>query len=556
VNKEEKSMLSTMGRVPLTLTHFLDRAGQLFGNVEIVSRMPDKSLHRSNYAAFHRRARQLAQALQHAGLKPGDRVATLMWNHYAHFETYFGVIASGGVLHTLNLRLAPDEIAWIANHAQDRFLIVDDVLLPLLAKFRDQVAFERVIVVSLTGAPVAAPDTEYEAFLASPPHDPHWTYPEMDEDAAVAMCYTSGTTGRPKGVTYSHRSQVLHSLAQCLPDAIGISGRDVILPVVPMFHANAWGVPYSAAMLGVKLVFPGPHLHPDDLLPLMESEQATIACGVPTIWLGMVQVLDANVGPWKFSPRLRLTVGGSAVPESLIRGFAKHGIEVIQGWGMTETSPLATIAKVTQTQGDDVSDDLRFATHATQGYPIPLVDLRIVGDDGVQPWDGQAVGEIQVRGPWITAAYHDVPVVPESFTDDGWLRTGDVAAITPEGFVKITDRTKDLIKSGGEWISSVDLENAIMGHPSVAEAAVIAVPHPKWAERPLAVVVLKPGQTASVAELRAHLSTRFAKWAVPDAFEFVDAIPRTSTGKFLKTKLRELYRDRDWGTPDSAAAAA
>ncbi|MCU0868036.1 MAG: long-chain fatty acid--CoA ligase [Burkholderiales bacterium] len=542
-------MLSTMGRVPLTLTHFLDRAGQLFGNVEIVSRMPDKSLHRTNYAAFHRRARQLAQALQHAGLKAGDRVATLMWNHYAHFEAYFGVIASGGVLHTLNLRLAPDEIAWIANHARDRFLIVDDVLLPLLAKFRDQVAFERVIVVSLTGAPVAAPDTDYEAFLASAPHNPTWTYPDMHEDDAVAMCYTSGTTGRPKGVTYSHRSQVLHSLAQCLPDAIGISGRDVILPVVPMFHANAWGVPYSAAMLGIKMVFPGPHLHPDDLLPLFESEQVTISCGVPTIWLGMVQILDARAGRYRFSPQLRLTVGGSAVPEALIRGFAKHGIEVIQGWGMTETSPLATIAKVKQTQGD-VDDDVRFATHASQGYPIPLVDLRIVADDGVQPWDGQAVGEIQVRGPWITAAYHEVPVAEESFTADGWLRTGDVAAVTPDGFVRITDRTKDLIKSGGEWISSVDLENAIMGHPAVAEAAVVAVPHPKWAERPLAVVVAKAGQTVTADALRAHLAPLFAKWAIPDAFAFVDAIPRTSTGKFLKTKLRDQYRDWDW---DAAA---
>ncbi|MCA3143663.1 MAG: long-chain fatty acid--CoA ligase [Betaproteobacteria bacterium] len=537
-------MQATMQRVPLNMCSFFDRAGKMFGSVEIVSRMPDKSLHRTTYGAFHRRARLLAEALQKAGVQKGDRVATLMWNHYAHFEAYFGIIAAGAVLHTLNLRLAPDEIGWIANHAEDTVIVVDDVLLPLFEQFRAATKIRKVIVVSLTGKPVPAGYDEYEAFLATATG--RWDYPPMDEDDPIAMCYTSGTTGRPKGVVYSHRSQVLHTLAQCLPDSIGLSGRDVLLPVVPMFHANAWGVPYAAVMLGMKLVFPGPHLHPDDLLPLLRDERVTVSCGVPTIWLGMVQVLDqAGVGAWKLHPELKLTVGGSAVPESLIRGFARHGIDVLQGWGMTETSPLCTISKLLHTQGE-VSEDEMFATKASQGYTVPLVDIRIMGDEGEQPWDGKSVGEIQVCGPWITGAYHDLPASQHSFTADGWLRTGDVAAITPEGFVKITDRTKDLIKSGGEWISSVDLENAIMGHPAVAEAAVIAVPHPKWAERPLAVVVFKQGQRATQAELQQFLAARMVKWMVPDAFAFVESIPRTSTGKFQKTRLREMYPTWDW----------
>ena len=535
-------MQSTMMQVPLNLSHFLERAGKLFGAREIVSRMPDKSLHRYTYADFYRRARALAEALTRAGLARGDRVATLMWNHYAHYETYFGVIAAGGVLHTLNLRLAPDEIAYIANHARDRFLIVDDILLPLFEQFRAGVNLERVIVVPLTGKPVPSGTDDYEAFLRTATGE--FEYPAMDENEACAMCYTSGTTGRPKGVVYSHRSQLLHSLVQAMPDALDMSGRDVVLPVVPMFHANAWGVPYTAAMLGVKMVFPGPHLHPDDVIPLLESEKVTISMGVPTIWLPMVQILEKNRDRWKLQPNLRLTVGGSAVPEAMIRAYARLGIQVIQGWGMTETSPLATVSKITALQAD-LGEDERFAVLASQGYPLPLVDIRTVGDRGEQPWDGENVGEIQVHGPWIAGSYYNQPA-PESFAADGWLRTGDVAALDPLGFIKITDRTKDLIKSGGEWISSVDLENAIMAHPAVQEAAVVAVPHPKWAERPLAVIVLKPGAIATEADIRSHLAQRFVKWMVPDAYAFVDAIPRTSTGKFLKTTLREQYRDWKW----------
>jgi fatty-acyl-CoA synthase len=293
------------------------------------------------------------------------------------------------------------------------------------------------------------------------------------------------------------------------------------------------------------MVFPGPHLHPDDLLPLLESEKVTVSCGVPTIWLGMIQILDRDSGRYKLDQGLRLTVGGSAVPESLIRGFARHGIDILQGWGMTETSPLATVSRIGQLQGD-LSEDEKFATLAMQGYPLPLVDIRIIGDEGEQPWDGEAVGEIQVHGPWITGSYHELPQSADSFTEDGWLRTGDVASVSSIGYVKITDRTKDLIKSGGEWISSVDLENAIMGHPAVAEAAVIAVPHPKWAERPLAVIVPRQGQTVAVEDMRAYLATKFAKWAVPDGYVFVESIPRTSTGKFLKTRLREQFKDWTW----------
>lgn len=536
-------MKSTMMRTPLNLSHFLERAGKLFGKQEIVSRMPDKSLHRYTYADFYRRARSLAEALTRAGLQRGDRVATLMWNHYAHYETYFGAIVAGGVLHTLNLRLAPQEIAYIADHAGDRFLIVDDILLPLFEEFRHKVDIERVIVVPLTGQPVPDGMDDYEQFLNTATGD--FDYPEMDEDEPCAMCYTSGTTGRPKGVVYSHRSQVLHSLVQAMPDACAMSGHDVVLPVVPMFHANAWGVPYTAAMLGVKMVFPGPHLHPDDLLPLLESEKVTLSCGVPTIWLPMVQIIASHPGKWKLQPGLRLTVGGSAVPEAMIRAYAKLGIEVMQGWGMTETSPLATVSKVTALQ-DHLDEDARFKVQAMQGYPLPLVDLRAVGEDGEAPWDGESVGEIQVQGPWITGSYHRVPVSADNFTDDGWLRTGDVAAIDELGFIKISDRTKDLIKSGGEWISSVDLENAIMGHPAVQEAAVIAVAHPKWSERPLAVIVLKPGAKVSEAQIKQHLAGQFVKWMVPDAYVFVDSIPRTSTGKFFKTALREQYRDWQW----------
>jgi len=534
------AMRSTMMRVPLSLNHFLERAGKLFGGTEIVSRLPDKSLRRHTYADFYARTRRLAAALLALGLKKGDRVATLCWNHHAHLECYFGIPAAGGVMHTLNLRLAPDEIGWIAGHAEDRFLVVDDVLLPLFKQFASKHRFEKVIVFGFSGASVAEEFLDYERLVEKA--NPAFSYVEHEEDDPIAMCYTSGTTGRPKGVVYSHRSTVLHTLSAALPDNWGLSASDVVVPVTPMFHANSWGIPYGAVAIGAKLVFPGPHLHPEDLLDLFALEKPTLSLGVPTIWLAMIQAYEAQAGRWKFPPGLRTLVGGAAVPESLIRAYAKHGVRVDQGWGMTETSPVATIAYVKPEFRAEEKETFR--RKAMAGVPIPLVDLRIVGEEGVAPWDGKAVGEVQVHGPFITGAYHGVDA-KERFAEDGWLRTGDVAAVDAHGYVRITDRTKDLIKSGGEWISSVDLENALMAHPAVAEAAVIAIPHPKWGERPFACVVLKEGKQVGPDELDGLLSSRsFAKWQLPDEYRFVREIPRTSTGKFWKAKLREMYATR------------
>ncbi len=485
-------MKSTMMAAPLSLNHLLERAGRLFGRNELVSRLPDKRLRRHTYAQYYRRTRSLAAALQQLGLRKGERVATLCWNHHAHLECYFGIPAAGGVMHTLNLRLAPGEIGWIAADAEDRFLVVDDVLLPLYRQFAHLHAFEKVIVVPFSGAPVPPEFTDYEQLLADADPDA-FDYAPHDENDPVAICYTSGTTGRPKGVAYSHRSTILHTLVASLGDFWGLRGTDVVMPVTPMFHANSWGMPYGAVMMGVKLVFPGPHLHPEDLLDLMQLEPPTLSLGVPTIW------------------------------------------------GMTETSPVCTIS-YPRAELRDASEDEKYRRAAMAGVPVPLVDLRVWGDAGELPWDGKSVGEIQVRGPFITGSYHEVPVEPDKFTADGWLRTGDVASVDDLGFVRITDRTKDLIKSGGEWISSVDLENALMAHPAVAEAAVIAIPDEKWSERPLACVVRKPGQEAARDSLDAHLLGQgFAKWQLPERYEFIDAVPRTSTGKFWKLKLRERF---------------
>jgi fatty-acyl-CoA synthase len=543
-------MKTTMMDVPLSLNHLLDRAGRYFAASQIVSRRPDKSLVRHSYAQWYRRTRALGAALRSLGLKKGERVATLAWNHHAHLECYFGIPAAGGVMHTLNLRLAPGEIGAIAGDAEDRFLIVDDILLPLYKQFAHIHRFERVIVFPFSGAPVAAEYLDYEALLAGA-DEARFSYAPHDENDPVSMCYTSGTTGRAKGVAYSHRSTILHSLVGNQPDYWCMKNTDALMPVAPMFHANAWGTPYGAVMMGVKFIFPGPHLHADDLLDLMQIEPPTLALGVPTIWMSMIQAyeraLTEQPGRWKLPTGLRSLVGGAAVPEALIRAFDKHGVWLLQGWGMTETSPLATVSHPRMELADAGLDE-RYRRAAMAGVPAPLVDLRIRSEDGTDARpDGRAMGEIQVRGPFITGSYHGVAVTAEKFVDDEdgqrWLRTGDVATIDELGFLRITDRTKDLIKSGGEWISSVDLENSLMAHPAIAEAAVIGIPDEKWSERPLACIVFKREMKATPAELNEHLLKQggFAKWQLPDRYEVIDAVPRTSTGKFWKLKLREMF---------------
>ena len=539
-------MKSTMMSSPLLLDCMLDRAARLFPNVEIVSAQPNGSIHRYTYRDLHRRARQLSAALLEAGIKPGDRVATLMWNEHEHLEAYFGIPATGAVLHTLNLRLHPDELAYIVNHAEDRFLIVDDVLFELFEKIRDRVKFERVIVVDHGCGTCPAGCEPYETFLANA-GEPH--VPPKSEDDAAAMCYTSGTTGNPKGVLYSHRALALHSLAISLPDQLAFSCHDTVLYAMSMFHANAWGFPYAATMNGCKHVMAGRNLQPEPLLDLLQNERVTLTGGVPTIWLAVMNAIDAHPGRWKLTPGMRIISAGSAVPESLFRRFDKTGVRVIQPWGMTETAPLATVC-VPKPHLQNLGDDDLFALRAKQGTAIPFIETRVMGMDGEVPADGETPGELEVRGPWVTSSYYCLDQ-SDRWTADGWFRTGDVATIDAEAYIKLTDRLKDMIKSGGEWISSIDLENAIVGHPGVKEAAVVAVPHPKWQERPLAVVVLKDGIRVPEDELRAFLEKRFARWQVPDAFVFVGELPHTSTGKLLKSRLRQQFREWDWKTSET-----
>lgn len=532
-------MLSTMMNMPLTLDLLLERAGTLFRDVQVTSRRPDHGLHHTTYGEIHRRARRLASALQNAGVQPGDRVATLMWNHYAHVEAYFGIPAMGGVLHTLNLRLHAEDLAYIVNHARDRILLLDDCLLPLYEQFKHEVRFERVIVFGFDGA-IAHAYEDYDAFLQSGADDYH--YPRIDEQAACGMCYTSGTTGRPKGVVYGHRSSVLHALGLALPDVVNLSMHDTVMPIVPMFHANAWGLPYAAAMVGARLALPGPHLDAISLLDLLSSTRTTLAAGVPTIWMSVLRALQAEPERWALVAGMRMLVGGAATPASLIDAFDKLGLKIMAAWGLTETSPIGSVSTLRPELGSRPAPE-RTRYRAKAGMPAPLVEVRVVNDHGIAPWDGQTVGELECRGPWVTASYYDRPDAADRFSDDGWFRTGDVAYLTPEGYISITDRAKDLIKSGGEWISSQDLENELMAHPAVAEAVVIAVPHERWTERPLAVVVRKPGTQVSSTELHQHLEGKFAKWWLPDGYEFIDQIPRTSTGKFQKLKVREMFAD-------------
>ena len=506
---------------PLTLQHVLDRMRTLNGSREVVTKTDD-GLTRTSYAEVARRVDRLCNALRDLGVGPGDRVATFSWNTQRHLELYLAVPCMGAVLHTLNIRLFPEQLTYIVNHAKDKLLFVDesllDVLEPLAPTFE---CVERTIVLG----------DEYEQLLDQQPDG--FEYPELDDRQAAGLCYTSGTTGNPKGVLYSHRSNLLHSMGQCLADGMGVRYGDRALPIVPMFHANAWGFPYACAMIGADLIMPSRFVTAESLAELIPGEQVTVAGAVPTVWLDLLAHADRE--QTDLSSLRTVACGGSAVPESLMRAFEeRHGVRIVQAWGMTETSPLASMAH----QPPGLEGDEAWAIRVRQGRPLPLVEIRIVGDDGAElPWDGETTGELEVRGPWIASEYYEDPAGAEKF-HDGWLRTGDIAAIDENGSIRISDRSKDVIKSGGEWISSVDLENAIMAHPAVREAAVIAMPHERWAERPLACVVLADGCSCTPDELREHLLGHVAKWWLPDEVAFIDEVPKTSVGKFDKKVLR------------------
>lgn len=536
-------MWGTMMTFQLTLDSLLERAGRLFAAVPIVTRLPDRSVHRYTYGDLYRRARALAEVLQKAGLRRGERVASLMWNHHVHLEAFFGVPAAGGILHTLNHRLHANDLSYIVNHADDRFILVDDLLLPLWDEIKERVDCRQVIVVPYTGQAVARGYEDYEVLLNRA--DGKFSYPSMHENEGAVMCYTTGTAGSPKGVVYSHRAVVLHSFAISMPDALAVSQYDAVMPVVPMYHANAWGLPYAAVMAGSKIVFSGANADTETLLDLAESEQVTLSAGVPLVWSDVQRRLEQNSGRWKLAKEMRIMVSGAAPPESMIRGLDKQGIRTIQAWGLVESSPVATVSTVKASLAA-APVEKKLSVRTAQGIPLPFVEVRGIGDAGAIPWDGQTLGEVQLRGPWVTASYYNLPELRGKWTDDGWFRTGDVVKIDPEGYIRLTDRAKDLIRYGDDWISSVDLENELMGHPAVKEAAVIAVQHPRFQERPLAAVVLNEHKSATPEDLRAFLGRKFAQWQLPDAIVFVPELPHTPTGKLLKKELRKQFRTWKW----------
>jgi fatty-acyl-CoA synthase len=534
-------MRGTMMEFPLTLQHVFERGTRLYPEREIVTGGAP-AVHRYTYRDFGERVHRLANGLKELGLKPGERVATFGWNHHRHLELYFAVPMLGSVLHTLNIRLFHDQITYIVNHAADRFIVVDRSLLPVIRKLQPSFeSVERLVVIDDGGENEVGDALDYEALVAS--GATHCEFPRLDENEAAMMCYTSGTTGNPKGVAYSHRALTLHSFGVCHVDTIALSERDTVMAMVPMFHANAWGLPYAAVFVGAKQVFPGNSMAPDHVLSLLSQERVTLAAGVPTIWIGSLPLLQA--GKYDISSTTRIVVGGSAAPRSLIDAYDKLGLNILHAWGMTEMSPIGTISRVRRellSEPASVQLDYR----AKQGISAPGVELRALDGDGNEvPWDGQTLGELVVRGPWVAASYYDDERSAASFTADGWFRTGDVVTIQPNGYIEIADRTKDLIKSGGEWISSVAIENALMAHPKVLEAAVIAIPDERWSERPMACVVVRSEFRGSLSEseLNDHLLHEFAKWSLPDRYLFVDEIPKTSVGKFDKKAMRQQFAE-------------
>jgi fatty-acyl-CoA synthase len=521
---------------PLTLQHVRDRMRTLYSDSEVVS-VREGVRDRATYGEVVGRADRLAAALAGLGVGPGDRVATFMWNTREHFEVYLAVPCMGAVLHTLNVRLFAEQLTYIVNHAEDRVIVVDDTLVPVLEQLAPTFESVRHYVVVGGADTGSLPDALlYEDLVAD--QRAGFDYPQLDERQAAGLCYTSGTTGNPKGVLYSHRSKLLHALGQCVADSMGLRAEDRVMPVVPMFHANAWGIPYGAATTGADLVMPGSDLSAEALCKLITEERVTFSAAVPTIWMDLLRYADEQQ-PDLTCMRV-IVSGGAAVPLTLMQALEqRHGLRVIQAWGMTETSPLGSVARPPA----DAEDDEHWRWRATAGRPSPLVEARIVGDDGAElPWDGQSTGELQVRGPWVANAYFRDDESEAKF-DAGWLRTGDIAAIDERGYIMISDRAKDVIKSGGEWISSVELEVEIMAHPAVLEAAVIAVPNERWGERPLACVVPEKDANLTLEELRDHLSDRVAKWWLPDELAIVDEVPKTSVGKFDKKVLRRQLEE-------------
>lgn len=529
---------------PLLLTSFFDRAERYFGHKKIYSRTSPEKVHEFTYAQYCERTRRLASALAKLGMTKGTKVATFCWNDHRHLEAYFAVPCSEAIIHTVNIRLSPEHIIYVINHAEDEILIVDQTLLQLIEAIAPHLQTVKTFIIcgdnvdlSKTTLPNAV---DYETIVAE--GDPtHSFNTNFDENTPASMCYTSATTGMPKGVIYTHRSIVLHSLALLFTDGFALRERDILLPIVPMFHVNAWGMPFACVNGGITQVLPGPFFTPDILLDLFEKYQVTVSAGVPTVWLGFAQAQKEK--PRDLSNVRLLVNGGSAAPLSLVKAFDDWGITFYSGYGMTETSPLVSITIDTTHTEAQANEEVVY-NRTLQGLASPLVDVRIVNENGDVPWDGETMGEIIVRGPWIAAEYYKDDRTKDAFKD-GWLYTGDIAVYTPEGYIHITDRTKDLIKSGGEWISSIELENALMSYDKVAEAAVIAVPHPKWQERPLACVVEKPEYKGKVTkeELFEHLQQDFAKLWIPDDVVFLEEIPKTSVGKFLKAQLREDLKD-------------